>query len=73
MRNKFAKRKQKIVYYCHGQFNIDCDNIVLAFEGFKVSQQDPRLKSHAVFPLARDKGELNSLMTSVFQFFVFTA
>ena len=29
-----AKRKQKIVH-CHGQFNIDCDNIVLAFEGFK--------------------------------------
>ena len=31
-----AKRKQKIVQG-HGQFNIDCDNIVLAFEGFKVS------------------------------------
>ena len=31
-----AKRKQKIVQG-HGQFNIDCHNIVLAFEGFKVS------------------------------------
>ena len=31
-----AKRKQKIVQG-HGQFNIDCDNIVLAFEGSKVS------------------------------------
>ena len=31
-----AKRKQKIVQG-HGQFNIDCNNIVLAFEGYKVS------------------------------------
>ena len=31
-----AKRKHKFVH-CHGQFNIDCDNIFLAFEGFKVS------------------------------------
>ena len=31
-----AKRKQKIVQG-HGQFNIDCNNIVLAFEGSKVS------------------------------------
>ena len=31
-----AKRKQKIVQG-HGQFNIDCDNIVLAFEGSKIS------------------------------------
>ena len=31
-----AKQKRKIVH-CHGKFNIDCDNIVLAFEGFKVS------------------------------------
>ena len=31
-----AKQKQKIVQG-HGQFNINCDNIVLAFEGFKVS------------------------------------
>ena len=31
--------------HCHGhdQFNIDCDNIVPAFEGFKVSKQVPRL------------------------------
>ena len=29
-----ARPKQKIVQG-HGQFNIDCDNIVLAFEGFK--------------------------------------
>ena len=28
-----AKRKQKIVQG-HGQFNIDCNNIVLAFESF---------------------------------------
>ena len=31
-----AKRKQKIVQG-HGQFNIDCNNIVLAFESSKVS------------------------------------
>ena len=31
-----AKRKQKIVQG-HSQFNIDCDNIVLAFEGSQVS------------------------------------
>ena len=31
-----AKREQKIVQG-HGQFNIDCDNIVLAFESSKVS------------------------------------
>ena len=31
-----ARPKQKIVQG-HGQFNIDCDNIVLALEGFKVS------------------------------------
>ena len=31
-----AKRKQKIVH-CYGQFSIDCDNIFLAFEGFKFS------------------------------------
>ena len=31
-----AKRKQKIVQG-QGQFNIDCDNIVLAFEVSKVS------------------------------------
>ena len=31
-----AKQKQNIVLG-HGQFNIDCDNIVLAFEGFKAS------------------------------------
>ena len=31
-----AKQKPKILH-CQGQFNIDCDNIVLAFEGFKVS------------------------------------
>ena len=37
-----AKRKQKIVQG-HGQFNIDCDNIVLSFEGFKVSYLFPRL------------------------------
>ena len=30
------KRKQKIVQG-HGQFNIDCHNIVIPFEGFKVS------------------------------------
>ena len=31
-----ARPKQKIVQG-HGQFNIDCDNIVIAFEGFNVS------------------------------------
>ena len=31
-----AKRKQKIVQG-HGQFNIHCNNIVLAFESYKVS------------------------------------
>ena len=31
-----AKRKQKIVQG-HGQFNIDCNNIALAFESSKVS------------------------------------
>ena len=31
-----AKRKQKVVQG-HGQFNIDCNNIVLAFESSKVS------------------------------------
>ena len=37
-----AKRKQKIVQG-HGRFNIDCNNIVLAFEGSKVSYPVPRL------------------------------
>ena len=37
-----AKQKQKIVH-CHGQFNIDCDNIALAFESFKVSKPVLRL------------------------------
>ena len=31
-----SKRKEKIVQG-HGQFNIDCHNIVIAFKGFKVS------------------------------------
>ena len=31
-----VKQKQKIVQG-HGQFNIDCDNIVLSFESSKVS------------------------------------
>ena len=32
-----AKRKQKTVH-CHGQLNMDCSNIVLACEGFKVGR-----------------------------------
>ena len=33
----FESVRSKNKRLCHGQFNIDCDNIVLAFEGFKVS------------------------------------
>ena len=32
--NLRSRGKQKIVH-CHGQFNIDCDNIVLAFGDFE--------------------------------------
>ena len=39
MHNKFANlcKVKKTIVHCHSQFNIDCDNIFLVFEGFKVS------------------------------------
>ena len=37
LRLNYAHLILRFPVHCYGQFNIDCDNIVLAFESFKVS------------------------------------